>query len=306
MNKSFLAILAVLGTLAYLWAAAPQTDEFSQWKSKFGSAMNSDEEVYRKGIFLKNLEEINAHNGLLGTTYKKGVNQFTALTQEEFVEKHLGVFEPISTVGFNEEDKIVGIEIDWIAFGAVSSVKNEGSCQANYAFSAVGAVEGANYIWNRNAVEFSVQQVIDCSSSYGNNGCLNGRMDNTFNYIRDRGINTWSTYPYEGRQNSCRTATGVFRVGGYGNATGCGALQNALLNQPVSVAVDGNNFGSYNYGVFNNCGTNLSLAGLLVGMTDTYWKVKLSWGTSWGEAGYIRLSRGSTCGICGQPSYPYR
>lgn len=306
MTKAIIAILALIGTISYLYSIAPVSDEFSQWKTKFGSKLTSEEELYRKEIFLKNLEEINTHNSLLGSSYKKGINQFTVLTQEEFVEKHLGVIEPISNVDFNEEDKIVGIDVDWVAYGAVSSVKNEGNCKANYAFSAVGAVEGANYIWNRNAVEFSVQQVIDCSSSYGNNGCNNGRMDNTFLYIRDRGINLWSSYPYAGQLQSCRSATGVFRIGGYGNATGCNSLQSALVNQPISVAVDGNNFNSYSYGVFSNCGTNLSLAGLLVGMTDSYWRVKLSWGTGWGEAGYIRLSRGNTCGICNQPSYPYR
>lgn len=124
MNKSLIAILAILGTMAYLWSSAPASDEFSQWKVKFESKFTSDEEVYRKGIFLKNLEEINHHNGLLGTTYKKGVNQFTVLTQEEFVEKHLTVFDPISNVNIDEEDKRVGADVDWVAYGAVSSVKN--------------------------------------------------------------------------------------------------------------------------------------------------------------------------------------
>lgn len=206
----------------------------------------------------------------------------------------------------DSEDIKQDADVDWVAYGAVSPVKNEGSCKANYAFSAVGAIEGANYIWNRNAVEFSVQQVVDCSSGYGNNGCLNGRMDNTFSYVRDRGINLWANYPWAGYLQSCKMATGTFRIGGYNNATGCSSLANSLINQPVSVAVDGNNFQSYNYGVFSNCGTNLSLAALLVGMTDSYWRVKLSWGTNWGEAGYIRLSRGNTCGICNQPSYPVR
>lgn len=131
-------------------------------------------------------------------------------------------------------------------------------------------------------------------------------MDNTFNYIRDRGINSWSVYPWVSRQQACQYATGTFRIGGYRNATGCSALQNAIINQPVSIAVDGRNFYSYTYGVFSNCGTNLSLAGLLVGMTDSYWRVKLSWGISFGEAGYIRLARGNTCGICNQPSYPIK
>lgn len=221
------------------------------------------------------------------------------------MDKHLSVI-PKPEVQIDSEDKTVGVDVDWVAYGAVSSVKNEGNCKANYAFSAVGAIEGANYIWNRNAVEYSVQQVVDCSSGYGNNGCVNGRMDNTFLYVRDRGINTWSNYPYAGYLQSCKMATGVFRIGGFGNVSSCTSLASTLANQPISVAVDGNNFQSYNYGVFTNCSTNLSLAGLLVGMTDSYWRVKLSWGSSWGEAGYIRLARGNTCGVCNAASYPTR
>ena len=307
MSKVLIAITALAAALLLFTNLKPQPDEFSQWKTKFGAKFSPEEETFRKEIFLKNVKEINQHNGLLGTSYKMGINQFTVLTEEEFVDKHLSFIPDAVDVNVGEEeDKKVGMDVDWQAYGAVSSVKDEGSCQANYAFSAIGAIEGANYIWNRNAVEFSVQQVVDCSSGYGNNGCSNGRMDNTFNYVKDRGINSWANYPWVGYLQSCKMATGVFRIGGYRNATGCSALESALINQPVSVAVDGRNFRSYSTGVFYNCGTSLSLAALLVGMTDSFWRVKLSWGTQWGEAGYIRLSRGNTCGICNQPSYPTR
>lgn len=203
---------------------------------------------------------------------------------------------------------MVGITVDWVKFGAVSEVKDEGECQANYAFSAVGAVEGANYIWTGNSVEFSAQQVVDCSSSYHNNGCTNGRMDNTFNYIRDKGITTSLSYPYVRVKQSCKSIKNPFYISGYQNITSkdCPALQTALIHQPISVGLDGNDFSSYNYGIFSKCGTKLSVAGLLVGMTDTYWMVKLSWGTDWGEFGYIKLARGNTCGICQQASYPTR
>lgn len=73
-------------------------DSFADWKQKFGANFDTEEDVYRRGIFLKNLEDIEQHNGLLGTTYKKGVNQFTVLTQEEFIEKHLSSYPESSTV----------------------------------------------------------------------------------------------------------------------------------------------------------------------------------------------------------------
>lgn len=77
-----------------------------------------------------------------------------------------------------------------------------------------------------------------------------------------------------------------------------------INDRPISVAVDASNWDSYKKGILNNCNTILNHASLLVGMTDQYWKLKDSFGTAWGEHGYIRLARGNTCGICNLASYP--
>lgn len=118
------------------------------------------------------------------------------------------------------------------------------------------------------------------------------------------GISTSAAYPYTGALGTCRSATGTFKVVGYASINDCNNLANALVSRPVSVAVDGANFQLYKSGVFYNCGTNATLAALLVGMTDAFWVVKNSWGTTWGEAGYIRLARGNTCAVCQYASYP--
>jgi cathepsin L len=69
----------------------------------------------------------------------------------------------------------------------VSPVKDQGSCLASYAFSAVGAIEGISVIFYKTQMEYSVQQVVDCSSSYGNQGCQGGNMISTFNYVAAKG-----------------------------------------------------------------------------------------------------------------------
>jgi KDEL-tailed cysteine endopeptidase len=82
-------------------------------------------------------------------------------------------------------------------------------------------------------------------------------------------------------------------------------MELALNRQPVSVAVDGHNMTNYAGGIFSNCGTQLSVAALLVGATDSTYTLKFSWGVGWGEAGYIRLARrGSVCGVCNAYSFP--
>lgn len=191
--------------------------------------------------------------------------------------------------------------------GAVTPIKNQGNCGACWAFSATGALEGLSKIAYNNLQSFSEQQLIDCSSSYGNNGCFGGYMESAFKYVKSNGITTETLYPYKGAKGTCVYNQGSFKISSYVPLLGCAALTNALTHGPVSVAVDANNWSSYRSGVFSNCGClTLNHGVLLTGISTDYWRVKNSWGTSWGENGYIRLARGNTCGICTQPSYPIK
>ena len=129
-------------------------------------------------------------------------------------------------------------------------------------------------------------------------------MDSAFDYVVDHGLTTTDKYPYVARNQACAVDGGSIKISGYVDVKGCNDLENALSSRPISVAVDGNNFQFYKSGIFSNCYTNLSLAVLLVGMTDSFWNLKNSWGVSWGEGGYIRIARGNTCGVCNVASYP--
>jgi len=94
------------------------------------------------------------------------------------------------------------------------------------------------------------------------------------------------------------------------------ALMSAVAQQPVSIAIEADKsvFQLYTSGVLSGmCGSQLDHGVLVVGYgTDAkggeYWKVKNSWGTSWGMDGYVLLKRGKSgageCGILSQPSYP--
>merc|ERR1712232_1391555 len=89
-------------------------------------------------------------------------------------------------------------------------------------------------------------------------------------------------------------------------------LMSALAIQPVSIAIeaDQSSFQHYQIGVLTaDCGAGLDHGVLLVGYgtdgSDDYWKVKNSWGSSWGDAGYIRMVRGKNqCGVNSMPCYP--
>jgi len=131
-------------------------------------------------------------------------------------------------------------------------------------------------------------------------------MDNAFKFVRDHGIVTESEYPYKAVKQACSKNSGDFKISGFTDvsAGNCNNLANALNGRPVAVAVDATNWSPYKSGVFNNCKTSLNHGVLLVGTIGGAWRIKNSWGTGWGEQGFIRLQTGNTCGVCNVASYP--
>lgn len=94
------------------------------------------------------------------------------------------------------------------------------------------------------------------------------------------------------------------KINGYRTVSDCAALSNAISKGPVAVMVDGSNMQFYHGGVFTNCGTSLSYNMALVASYDNMYRLKSSWGPSWGEGGHIRLYQGNSCGVCMQGGYP--
>ncbi|CAI8032364.1 Cathepsin L [Geodia barretti] len=211
--------------------------------------------------------------------------------------------------------------LDWRSRGAVSAVKDQGSCGASYAFSTTGSIEGAVALGYGRLVSLSEQNIIDCSVPLGNNGCNGGNMYNSFMYIIDNGgIDTSYAYPYQGSQTGCsfdRYAVGADITGIISIREGSEYhLQTALASAgPISIAVDAstNSFRFYDGGVFDSfrcSSTDVNHAMTLIGY-GTYngkehWMVKNSWGTSWGVDGYIMMTRNyyNQCGIASDASYP--
>ena len=184
MKSTAVVILALLASLAaysmLTHTSSPSTRElYEQWKKEngWGFRASASDDEYRFKIFEQNVKEINEHNAKSGETYKMGINKFTGLSKQEFEETYLSHFESNPSVDSDEDDTpIVGLLVDWVSYGAVSPVKDEGVCLASYAFSAVGALEGLSAIYYKQQTEYSAQELVDCSTPYGNQGCNGGTM----------------------------------------------------------------------------------------------------------------------------------
>jgi len=199
--------------------------------------------------------------------------------------------------------------------------QEQGQCGSCWSFSAAGAIEGAYQIAGNTLVDLSMEELVQCDTT--DSGCNGGLMDNAFEWVSQHGLTSLADYPYTssaGTRGTCdSSAEGnpIVTVTSYHdvNSGDEDALLSAVAQQPVSIAIEADQsvFQLYSSGVLDStsCGTTLDHGVLLVGygtdesLSKDYWKVKNSWGTSWGESGYIRMVRGSNmCGIATQPSYP--
>lgn len=290
---------------------------FNRHKNKYGLFFGESENRVRFAIFCDNLKKINQHNIKFNTGFKLGLNSLAHLTQEEFSAIMLGYNgkkqQTQSRTVHTTSSSTTPESIDWTSLGAVTPIKDQGQCGSCWAFSAVGALEGLNFIKNKTLEALSEQELVDCSSSYGNEGCNGGLMDYAFQYVATHGIASETAYPYTAFDSHCQTHPKVFQISNSTDvpANNCSALVDAIAQQPISVAIDANTFEFqlYNNGIFNttDCGTELNHGVLAVGYGKDFIKVKNSWGVGWGEQGYIRIARAEDDGVCGinkQPSYP--
>jgi KDEL-tailed cysteine endopeptidase len=300
-------------------------ERHEQWMTKYDKVYKDDvEKEKRFMIFKNNVEYIESFNAANNKPYKLSVNHLADLTLEEFKASRNGYKKrslEFTTTSFKYENvTAIPTAIDWRVKGAVTPIKDQGQCGSCWAFSTVAATEGINQITTGKLISLSEQELVDCDTKGEDQGCEGGLMEDGFEFIiKNGGITSEVKYPYKGTDGSCNSATiPVAKIKGYETVpvNSEESLLKAVANQPISVSIDASDssFMFYSSGIYTGeCGTELDHGVTAVGYGNAngtdYWLVKNSWGTSWGEKGYIRMQRGiaakeGLCGIAMDSSYP--
>lgn len=326
---------------------------FQTWATTHSKDYTTDDDkAERMKIWMDNHERIESHNNEVPKPkFTLGHNEFSDLTSNEFNQRFsLGKYSSgaesskhaaqnlvnnnadIKTArhlneDLDEQNLSLPDYVNWITLGGVTPVKNQGSCGSCWAFSTTGSLEGASFLRTGELIPLSEQNLLDCD--HKDLGCRGGLMDNAFKFDeKTGGLCSESDYPYEAMQGdvcnpmNCTDVPGTIVDTFYDVPPGKPkALLSALAMQPISVAIQANQFvfQFYKGGVLDDdsCGQagQLDHGVLAVGYgsdvetNEPYFMVKNSWGDSWGEDGYIRLSRKSKneygmCAILKMASYP--
>lgn len=264
----------------------------------------------RQALFEVQLAKVNKHNEEYRSgkhTWYAAINKYADWEEHEWASIRTGKAahnvhaHPVAKLGAAAEPN--PSRKDWREDGVVTPVKNQGGCGSCWAFSAIEVVESHYAIQAKldEPVALAPQAYVNCVKNPdqcgGSGGCEGATMELAFNLTRDMGVPLESDLPYKGRDATCGSYQAAVKATGYYKVpvNDAKALETAIATKgPVSVTVAAN-WGMYGGGVFDGgCSANdcvLDHGVVAVGYDQDYWLVRNSWGTGWGESGYIRLSR---------------
>uniref|UniRef100_A0A8C6WPK9 Cathepsin 12 n=1 Tax=Neogobius melanostomus TaxID=47308 RepID=A0A8C6WPK9_9GOBI len=290
--------------------------EWEMWKFDHGVTYEERDDIERRIIWEDNKRLIEDSNQgfLLGS---RTIASLITHENAQFVKRGKAVSARKLRSNARKLDSYF---VDYRNTGYVTEVKDQGYCGSCWAFSTTGAIEGQMYKQNGQLVSLSEQNLVDCSKSYGTYGCNGAWMANAYDYVISNGLMSTSNYPYTSDTQPCfyDSQLAVAHIKDYrfipkGDEQ---ALADAVATiGPITVAIDSDHasFLFYSSGIYDepSCNPgNLSHAVLLVGYgsdgEQDYWIIKNSWGTGWGEGGYMRMIRNgkNTCGIASYALYP--
>lgn len=289
----------------------------SQYNKSYGTRAEYN---FRMAIFEQRIAEHARHNNIQGQTSSQGVNHMTDWTEAEIM-RLLGA-RTSNTMAERKQneakypEQFLAAHVDWREQGAVTSVKNQGHCGSCWTFATAGAMESAHFQATGELINLAESQWVDCDTHTGNQGCNGGDVQLAYQYAQAHPIQLLETYPYVPEDGTCKydESLGQVKVTEWHNVRteSVSALKASLVAGPshVSVRADRPVFHQYTGGIITSeeCGVEHNHAILAVGYGVEggipYYIVKNSWGTGWGEEGYVRIGQKEGPGICGVQTNP--
>jgi len=315
-----ICLLLVVGSTMAIDLTMPSLlKEWKIFKSTYGKTYETKaDELYRFGVFIKNMEISKKLNEMPGNKAEYGVTQFSDLSQEEFKATFL-TFRPnnisidTTPITSNGATATPPCSINWVSKGATTPIYNQGQCGSCWAFSATEQIETMFYLGGAGPLtELSMQQITSCDTTC--DGCNGGWPYLAYEYVESAGgIETYASYPYSsgtGITGTCKfQASEVFaKVTSWKyisqSASGEATMGSTVCStSPLSICVDASTWQNYKGGIVTSgCGTQLDHCVQAVGLVQNgnppYWIVRNQWGVTWGEQGYIYLEYGvDMCGL---------
>jgi len=307
--------LFMVATVSAVALNQATTDAFGRFMKEYKKTYDTVEEYSeRLAVFADNMERVakmNAEHVLINGEAVFGVTKFSDLSPKEFKSIYLTYRPSNATKEYVTFDGPVANDVDWVSKGAVTSVKDQGRCGSCWAFSAVAAIESYAELAGKGLKVLSAQQVNSCDKRDG--GCNGGNTETAYQYVKGAGgIELNSDYPYTsggGSTGSCKFNSGrvAISITGYKSVgRGESSLKSALNAGPASLCLAASSWQSYRGGILSKCDNNVDHCVQGTGYSgSSYWRIRNSWGTGWGESGFIRLAQGKDlCKVSDDTTYP--
>lgn len=252
-------------------------------------------------------DEANAHNA----RFKKGLETYeeVVLTRNASITRYFGGnFEQhnISLIKYSlpiSDDLPMQWDIRINGPGNLTAVKNQGACSSSWIFASVTTIENRLSIRDGTLTSLSEQQMVECALKQ--NGCMGGWAIDAFNYVKNKGLANSTAYPYTGKYVTCKEKTidRPYKISGYVQMQNDPSMIKTMIKEygACVICVDANRWFNYLRGMFSNptvtnenkkCNHLVALVGW--GTHETtgrpYWLLRNSWGSNWGENGYIRAA----------------
>ena len=323
--KAIVAILTLVATITTTFGFTYKNDPtWASFKTQFLKRYDSvEEEIRRYKIFQENMQLAAYYNdidkeasyGITPYSDKLPSELFSETADNDDDDDDSSLkFDPLPSTLNAVGGISIPDEFDWRNL-AVVEVKNQGQCGSCWAFATVGCVEGSRFVQTRKLTSLSEQELVDCDST--NNGCNGGQAKKALAWIKKNGgLMSEDNYTYIGRKQTCmfdksKVVAKVISVFDLGANKPTNMQNFIMIYGPIAVSLDAAKFSAYLGGIMNGSGCSsksTNHAVLIVGWGvdatsgTNYWIIKNSWGSWWGESGYVRLVRGSNaCAVETKP-----